>query len=102
MPERIKGRVKGISCMVEEMLKASGLFVLVKAGGENPDEAQTGEHSRAYTRVYQLKLDGELLNTYVKFVYDEREGTAEVKCSHHSLNNIHEVLQTAMRQGGKT
>ena len=64
-------------CIWEKLCITLGMK-LIHDGKNNPGQFKLPpEEVRFYTRVYQALMDGELIRTYVKFIYDEREG--EVK-----------------------
>ena len=56
--------------------------MLIHDGQRNPGQfVLPPEEVRFYTRVYQAKMDGQLISTYVKFIYDEREGEVDMEIS---------------------
>lgn len=78
--EYIKGRPQGISCLVEEVVKVSGMFKLVHDGSESG--------SRYYTKTYQMVLDGQPLKTWVRFRYDLRDNWADVRISRKNIADL--------------
>ena len=66
-------------CLWERLIKDAGAFVLVHDGQRNPGQFEfPPEEIRFYTRTYRLLIDGEPVNTWVKFKYDLREGEVSV------------------------
>lgn len=64
-------------CLLERLLRDNG-FVLVHDGQRNPEQIELPpEEVRFFTREYRLKLDGQFVNTWVKFIYDNRSGTVD-------------------------
>jgi len=66
-----------MECLWEKMVKLAG-FRLIHDG-------QYEEEQLFYTRVYRLGLDGELVNTWLRFKYDLRTGYADVSISWEDL-----------------
>ncbi len=67
--------VKDKMCFWERVCREAG-FVLVHDGENSPGPLQQKlgvEGTKFHTRKYRLKLDGEFANTWVTFIYDERE-----------------------------
>lgn len=85
-------------CMWERRLfHRSGWWRLVHDGQENPGQFQfPPEEIRFYTRTYRLCLDGELLSTWVRFVYDLREGDSTVKASIHEQGKPGQALEETL------
>lgn len=69
----------GWVCLWERLIRKMGDFVLVHDGTRNPGQFEfPPDEVRFYTRVYQWVIDGEPVNTFVKFKYDLREGEVDV------------------------
>lgn len=64
-------------CLLERLLRANG-FRLIHDGQRNPGQIQLPpEEVALFTRQYRLYLDGEPVNTWVKFTYDNRSQFAD-------------------------
>jgi len=80
---------------------------LVHDGQKNPGQFQfPPEEVRFYTRTYRWLIDGKPVNTWVKFIYDLREGEATVEATFHEPGVADETMafvQEALsdRQAGK-
>lgn len=65
----------GKMCFWERVAIQAG-FQLVHDGSHSPGELQRklgATETKFYTRKYRWFLDGQPVNTWVKFVYDDRE-----------------------------
>ena len=59
---------------IEDVFKFLG-FELIHDGQKNPSQIDLPpEEVRFFTRKYQLRMNGDLVKTYVKFIYDRRKG----------------------------
>lgn len=68
-------------CLWEKLCIRMGMK-LIHNGKDNPGQFRLPSNEvRFYTRTYQGYMDGELINTYVKFIYDERDGEVSVEIS---------------------
>ena len=79
MPEYISGRPDLVKTLIEDMLFHCGVLKLKKDGKGlvNP---------KVYTREYQVYMpDGKRTNASVKFIYDQREETAEIKMVYYDF-----------------
>lgn len=57
-------------------------FTLLHNGQNNPGQFELPpEEVRFYTMLYQGVLDGAPISTYVKFIYDLREGEVDMQMS---------------------
>ena len=66
---------------------------LVHDGQQNPGQFQfPPEEVRFYTRTYRWILDGTPVNTWVKFIYDLREGEATVEATFHEPGVADETM----------
>lgn len=64
-------------CLLERFFKEHG-FVLVHDGRRNPCQYKLPPSEvSCYTMKYQLKMDGEFVNTWVVFKYDNRSRFAD-------------------------
>lgn len=71
-------------CLWERLIKESPEFVLIKDGQQNPGQFKfPPEEVRFYTRIYQMVLERGPVRTWVKFVYDLREGEVSVDLTWH-------------------
>ena len=67
----------GKMCLLEKVIMKSG-FVLVHDGQRNPGQfILPPEEIKCFTRKYRLKSDGEFLNTWIVFKYDQRSQMAD-------------------------
>jgi hypothetical protein len=62
--------------LIESSFANAGILSLVHSGkeGDNPDQMDTPSF---YTRVYRMKLDGDFIDTWVRFKYNLRDGWAD-------------------------
>ena len=68
-------------CCWEELCITLG-FRLVHDGQRNPGQFNLPpEEVRFYTRLYQGMMDGKPISTFVRFIYDEREGEVKADIS---------------------
>lgn len=59
-------------CLLERILRSNG-FILVHDGQQNTEGAQLIDDGVSFfIRKYRLKMDGEFVNTWIKFIYDDR------------------------------
>jgi len=69
--------MNGQACLLEKTLKRLG-FVLTHDGQRNPGQFKLPpEEIRCFVRKYRLKLDGEFVNTWAVFKYDDRSEFAD-------------------------
>lgn len=69
-----------MSCW-EELCITLG-FRLLHDGQQNPGQFELPpDQVRFYTRLYQGMMDGKPISTFVKFIYDEREGEVDMEIS---------------------
>lgn len=60
--------------LFEWLIRRTGRFVCIHDGTKNAEQAKIPPSELAcYTRKYQLKIDNELVNTFITFKYDTRE-----------------------------
>ena len=79
--------MNGQVCLLEKTLKRLG-FVLTHDGQRNPGQFKLPpEEVRCFTRKYRLKLDGEFVNTWAVFKYDERSEFADFEIMSRAPNN---------------
>jgi hypothetical protein len=71
-PERIRVKPETMECLMERVFQSAG-FVCVYDGSQ-PKDINWLDKPTFFTRVYRCKMDGEWINTWVKFVYDLRPG----------------------------
>ena len=68
-------------CCWEKLCITLG-FRLLHDGQNNPGQfVLPPEEVRFYTRFYQGMMDGKPISTFVKFIYDEREGEVSADIS---------------------
>ena len=77
MPGVIKGNPKIMRCLLEKIVE--------RAGFKPVHDGQYEEGQKFYTKVYRLELDGEFVNTWLRFRYDLRTGYADVSISWKDL-----------------
>ena len=85
MSQQIKEDKSWICCW-EKLVKKWGLgeFRLVHDGQRNPGQFEfPPEEVRFYTKVYRWFVDGQPVDTWVKFKYDLREGEVGVDVTFH-------------------
>lgn len=64
-------------CLMEKLFIGLG-FVLIHDGQRNPGQFNLPpEEVKFFTRKYRLSLDGEFVNTWAVFRYDERSNFAD-------------------------
>lgn len=99
MPGIVKGNPKVMRCLLERMAVRAG-FELVHDGKAGK---QFGvEDPALYTRVYRLKLDGEFVNTYIRFKYDNRTRYADFSISWDDLAEWEELTEEDICEGLET
>ena len=65
------------TCLLERILIKTG-FVLIHDGQRNPGQFKLPPNEiKCFTRKYRLKLDGEFVNTWITFKYDDRSPFAD-------------------------
>jgi hypothetical protein len=92
MPECVKGRTEVMECMVEKAFKNMG-FVLVHDGSRETKDINWLSKPTFFTRTLRLKLDGEFVDTWVKFTYDLRTGDADFRISHRDLMAFQDAME---------
>ena len=86
-------RIEVSECLLERLARSYG-FVLIRDGSLRRDFPNAGKPT-FYTRVYRLKLDGEFVNTYLRFKYDLRTGWADIDIG---LSDFKEFIEQAERR----
>lgn len=82
--------------LIEKSIINPGWFTLVHDGCK--PTIQGGELPTLFTRKYRLTLDGLQLNTWVKFVYNHRDGWADIDVSIHDNGNVPSAQELAVRK----
>ena len=88
-------------CLWERLCINMGL-VLIKDGQHNPGQFELPpEDVRFYTMIYRGTMDGKFINTWVKFIYDEREGEVDVEitCRDPKLKGREKMVLTMPKTG---
>ena len=98
MPEQIRNTISLVK-FFEKACVGSGWFEMVK-DGRNPHSGGMEQASDPsfYVRKYRMKLDGEYVNTWIKFVYNHRDGWADFSMSYHDLDTFNRVMKLADMQ----
>lgn len=65
-------------CLLERIIARTA--ILVYDGKLNSTPVQIDNPS-FYTRVYRLKLDGQPVNTWIRFIYNKRDNWADMRIS---------------------
>ena len=69
-------------CLLERLVSRTA--ILVYDGKLNSTPVQIDNPS-FYTRVYRLALDGKPVNTWIRFIYNQRDGWADMRISVRDL-----------------
>ena len=93
MPGVTRGNPRLMKCLLERLVVRAG-FVLVHDGKNG--EGQFNIDPSFYTRTYRLKLDGEFVNTWLKFKYDARSSLADLSMSWKDLDEWERVTEEEM------
>ncbi len=72
----------GLVKFLERALTNTDWFVLLHDGYRRTDKDQVSDPT-FYTRLYRMRLDGEFVNTWIKFVYNLRDNWADFELSWH-------------------
>lgn len=72
----------GLVKFLEKALWNTDWFVLIKDGSTQPTDVNWLDMPSFYTKVYRMKLDGELVNTWVRFIYNLRDNWADFEISY--------------------
>lgn len=75
MARQVKRTVRFVR-WVETAVSNTGWFMAVKDGSQ-PHGAVQAENPSMYTKIYRMRLDGQFVNTWIKFVYNHRDGWAD-------------------------
>jgi hypothetical protein len=75
---------------IENAVRNTGWFVLVKDGSKEPIDINWLDTPSFYTKLYRMKLDGEFVNTWVRFVYNTRDNWADFEMRYN--NNVASVV----------
>ena len=83
--ERIRGSASSVECMLELLVRAIGCELVYDGSAvDKPGTQQPGQKPSMFTRVYRHNgLDADF-----KFIYDFREGFADVQVSNADLAKI--------------
>lgn len=70
---------------LEMALQNTGWFVLLHDGTQRKESDQI-QNPTFFTRTYRMNIDGQMVNTWVKFIYDYRDGWADFMMSYTPTN----------------
>ncbi len=96
MPEHVWGRPRAMQ-VVEKAMQDWG-FELV-FDGSKPREGDINwlDKPTFYTKVYRWRLDRKWVNTWIRFVFDDRRGLTDMNISYEDLARIEQSLAEAKR-----
>jgi hypothetical protein len=75
MAHRVKRTIRFVR-WIETAVANTGWFMTVKDGSQPKGDVQDINPS-LYTKTYRMRLDGQFTNTWVKFVYNQRDNWAD-------------------------
>ncbi len=78
----------GLVKFIERALWNTGWFVLTKDGSTQPTDVSWLDTPSFYTKVYRMKLDGEYVNTWVRFIYNERDNWADFEMTYRDQEGM--------------
>lgn len=78
-------------CLLERIIARTA--VLVFDGEVSRKDPVIVDKPTFYTRVYRIVLDGEPINTWVRFIYDLRDGWADMRISNKDLKEWNKLTK---------
>lgn len=73
---------------IENAVQNTGWFVVVKDGSKEPTDVNWLTTPSFYTKLYRMKLDGEFVNTWLRFVYNYRDNWADFEMTYRNDSEV--------------
>lgn len=97
MPEHIRGRNRPMECLFERAIKNMG-FRLIHDGSKESRDVKWLSAPTFFTRTYRSYVDGQPVNTFIRFTYDLRTGDADFTVSSKDLDTFEQAVEESNKR----